>query len=321
MIFKAIDKLIKYGLQNGLLEKEDIDYTRNRLLQVLRLNSYDNENADRIFGSKNEECLSEILDEILAYAEKEKIISDSITEKDLFDTEVMNCLLARPSVIVDKFEKLKDKSPREATDWYYEYSKATNYIRTDRVVKDVKWTAKSEYGELDITINLSKPEKDPKAIAAAKKMVQTGYPKCLLCRENEGFAGDMSRPARENHRLIPITLGGENYFLQYSPYVYYNEHCIILNEKHIPMKIDRNTFIKLLEFTDKFPHYMAGSNADLPIVGGSILTHDHFQGGNYEFPMTRAEVLKKISFKDYEEISAGIIKWPMSVIFITWLTL
>ena len=314
MIFKAIDKLIKYGLQNGLLEKEDIDYTRNRLLQVLRLNSYDNENADRIFGSKNEECLSEILDEILAYAEKEKIISDSITEKDLFDTEVMNCLLARPSVIVDKFEKLKDKSPREATDWYYEYSKATNYIRTDRVVKDVKWTAKSEYGELDITINLSKPEKDPKAIAAAKKMVQTGYPKCLLCRENEGFAGDMSRPARENHRLIPITLGGENYFLQYSPYVYYNEHCIILNEKHIPMKIDRNTFIKLLEFTDKFPHYMAGSNADLPIVGGSILTHDHFQGGNYEFPMTRAEVIKKISFKDYEEISAGIIKWPMSVI-------
>ena len=313
MIYKAIDRLTGYGLKKGLLEKEDIDYTRNRLLYTLCLPSYEG-NGEVVECKEELVC---ILSDIIQYALDTGLVSDSITEQDLFDTKVMDCLLGRPSEIVRKFNELLKKSPKEATDWYYDFSKATNYIREDRIVKDVKWQADSPYGKLDITINLSKPEKDPKAIAAAKKLVQTGYPKCLLCRENEGFAGDMNKPARENHRLIPLTLSGENYFLQYSPYVYYNEHCIILNERHVPMKIDRAVFLKLLEFTEKFPHYMAGSNADLPIVGGSILTHDHFQGGNYEFPMARAGLREEIRFKGYEDIKAGVVDWPMSVIRLT----
>ena len=310
MIYKAIDRLIGYGLKKGLLEKEDIDYTRNKLLYTLCLPSY--EGNGEIGECKEELC--DILSDIIGVARDKGLVSDSITEQDLFDTKIMDCLLGRPSEIVRKFDELLKKSPKEATDWYYDFSKATNYIREDRIVKDVKWQADSPYGKLDITINLSKPEKDPKAIAAAKKLVQTGYPKCLLCRENEGFAGDMNKPARENHRLIPLTLSGENYFLQYSPYVYYNEHCIILNESHVPMKIDKAVFLKLLEFTEKFPHYMAGSNADLPIVGGSILTHDHFQGGNYEFPMARAGLREEFKFNGYEDIKAGVVNWPMSVI-------
>ena len=313
MIYKAIDRLIGYGLKKGLLEKEDIDYTRNRLLYTLCLPSYEG-NGEVVECKEELVC---ILSDIIQYALDTGLVSDSITEQDLFDTKVMDCILGRPSEIVRKFNELLKKSPKEATDWYYDFSKATNYIREDRIVKDVKWQADSPYGKLDITINLSKPEKDPKAIAAAKKLVQTGYPKCLLCRENEGFAGDMNKPARENHRLIPLTLSGENYFLQYSPYVYYNEHCIILNEGHVPMKIDRAVFLKLLEFTEKFPHYMAGSNADLPIVGGSILTHDHFQGGNYEFPMARAGLREEVRFKGYEDIKAGVVDWPMSVIRLT----
>ena len=313
MIYKAIDRLIGYGLKKGLLEKEDIDYTRNRLLYTLCLPSYEG-NGEVVECKEELVC---ILSDIIQYALDTGLVSDSITEQDLFDTKVMDCILGRPSEIVRKFDELLKKSPKEATDWYYDFSKATNYIREDRIVKDVKWQADSPYGKLDITINLSKPEKDPKAIAAAKKLVQTGYPKCLLCRENEGFAGDMNKPARENHRLIPLTLSGENYFLQYSPYVYYNEHCIILNERHVPMKIDRAVFLKLLEFTEKFPHYMAGSNADLPIVGGSILTHDHFQGGNYEFPMARAGLREEVRFKGYEDIKAGVVDWPMSVIRLT----
>lgn len=313
MIYKAIDRLIGYGLKKGLLEKEDIDYTRNRLLYTLCLPSYEG-NGEVVECKEELVC---ILSDIIQYALEKGLVSDSITEQDLFDTKVMDCILGRPSEIVRKFNELLKKSPKEATDWYYDFSKATNYIREDRIIKDVKWQADSPYGKLDITINLSKPEKDPKAIAAAKKMVQTGYPKCLLCRENEGFAGDMNKPARENHRLIPLTLSGENYFLQYSPYVYYNEHCIILNEGHVPMKIDRAVFLKLLEFTEKFPHYMAGSNADLPIVGGSILTHDHFQGGNYEFPMARAGLREEVRFKGYEDIKAGVVDWPMSVIRLT----
>ena len=313
MIYKAIDRLIGYGLKKGLLEKEDIDYTRNRLLYTLCLPSYEG-NGEVVECKEELVC---ILSDIIQYALDTGLVSDSITEQDLFDTKVMDCILGRPSEIVRKFDELFKESPKEATDWYYDFSKATNYIREDRIVKDVKWQADSPYGKLDITINLSKPEKDPKAIAAAKKLVQTGYPKCLLCRENEGFAGDMNKPARENHRLIPLTLSGENYFLQYSPYVYYNEHCIILNEGHVPMKIDRAVFIKLLEFTEKFPHYMAGSNADLPIVGGSILTHDHFQGGNYEFPMARAGLREEVRFKGYEDIKAGVVDWPMSVIRLT----
>ena len=313
MIYKAIDRLIGYGLKKGLLEKEDIDYIRNKLLYTLCLPSY--EGNGEIGECKEELC--DILSDIIGVARDKGLVSDSITEQDLFDTKIMDCLLGRPSEIVRKFDELLKKSPKEATDWYYDFSKATNYIREDRIVKDVKWQADSPYGKLDITINLSKPEKDPKAIAAAKKLVQTGYPKCLLCRENEGFAGDMNKPARENHRLIPLTLSGENYFLQYSPYVYYNEHCIILNESHVPMKIDKAVFLKLLEFTEKFPHYMAGSNADLPIVGGSILTHDHFQGGNYEFPMARAGLREEFKFNGYEDIKAGVVNWPMSVIRLT----
>ena len=313
MIYKAIDRLIGYGLKKGLLEKEDIDYTRNKLLYTLCLPSYEG-NGEVVECKEELVC---ILSDIIQYALDTGLVSDSITEQDLFDTKVMDCLLSRPSEIVRRFNELLKKSPKEATDWYYDFSKATNYIREDRIVKDVKWQADSPYGKLDITINLSKPEKDPKAIAAAKKLVQTGYPKCLLCRENEGFAGDMNKPARENHRLIPLTLSGENYFLQYSPYVYYNEHCIILNERHVPMKIDRAVFLKLLEFTEKFPHYMAGSNADLPIVGGSILTHDHFQGGNYEFPMARAGLREEVRFKGYEDIKAEVVDWPMSVIRLT----
>lgn len=313
MIYKAIDRLIGYGLKKGLLEKEDIDYTRNKLLYTLCLPSYEG-NGEVVECKEELVC---ILSDIIQYALDTGLVSDSITEQDLFDTKVMDCILGRPSEIVRKFNELLKKSPKEATDWYYDFSKATNYIREDRIAKDVKWQADSPYGKLDITINLSKPEKDPKAIAAAKKLVQTGYPKCLLCRENEGFAGDMNKPARENHRLIPLTLSGENYFLQYSPYVYYNEHCIILNEGHVPMKIDRAVFLKLLEFTEKFPHYMAGSNADLPIVGGSILTHDHFQGGNYEFPMARAGLREEVWFKGYEDIKAGVVDWPMSVIRLT----
>ena len=313
MIYKAIDRLIGYGLKKGLLEKEDIDYTRNKLLYTLCLPSYEG-NGEVVECKEELVC---ILSDIIQYALDTGLVSDSITEQDLFDTKVMDCILGRPSEIVRKFDELLKKSPKEATDWYYDFSKATNYIREDRIVKDVKWQADSPYGKLDITINISKPEKDPKAIAAAKKLVQTGYPKCLLCRENEGFAGDMNKPARENHRLIPLTLSGENYFLQYSPYVYYNEHCIILNERHVPMKIDRAVFLKLLEFTEKFPHYMAGSNADLPIVGGSILTHDHFQGGNYEFPMARAGLREEVRFKGYEDIKAGVVDWPMSVIRLT----
>ena len=313
MIYKAIDRLIGYGLKKGLLEKEDIDYIRNKLLYTLCLPSY--EGNGEIGECKEELC--DILSDIIGVARDKGLVSDSITEQDLFDTKIMDCLLGRPSEIVRKFDELLKKSPKEATDWYYDFSKATNYIREDRIVKDVKWQADSPYGKLDITINLSKPEKDPKAIAAAKKLVQTGYPKCLLCRENEGFAGDMNKPARENHRLIPLTLSGENYFLQYSPYVYYNEHCIILNESHVPMKIDKAVFLKLLEFTEKFPHYMAGSNADLPIVGGSILTHDHFQGGNYELPMARAGLREEFKFNGYEDIKAGVVNWPMSVIRLT----
>lgn len=314
MITSILDRLISYGLKNGLMEQADIYYVRNKLLYTLNLGAYEKE--ERKLPLKEEEIgtLSDILEGILDYAEAEGLVSDSITEKDLLDTKVMDCLLARPSEIIRKFEGFYEKSPKEATDWYYTFSKDTNYIRTDRIVKDIKWQAESNYGMLDITINLSKPEKDPKAIAAAKNMVQSGYPKCALCRENEGFAGNMNQAPRENHRLIPLTLGGENYFLQYSPYVYYNEHCILLNEGHIPMKIDKSTFMKLLEFTEKFPHYMAGSNADLPIVGGSILTHDHFQGGNYEFPMTRAEIREEVVFKGYEEVKAGIVNWPMSVL-------
>jgi len=319
MVFSYIDRLLAYGIEKGLLEASDVFYARNRLLYTLALPSYEDSDCAKLIdeaaaGKATGVVLADELKALVEEGRRNGVCGETATDGDLFDTKLMDCLLARPSEIISEFNAKYAQSPKEATDWYYDFSRATNYIRVDRIARDVKWQADSPYGKLDITINLSKPEKDPKTIAAAKTMKQTGYPKCALCRENEGFAGDLSHAARENHRLIPITLGGEDYFLQYSPYVYYNEHCIVLNKNHVPMKIDRATFDKLLEFITKFPHYMLGSNADLPIVGGSILTHDHFQGGHYEFPMTRADVEKEVTFKGYEDVKAGIVKWPMSVI-------
>lgn len=319
-ISRLIDELLAYGVNAGLVDKEDETYTRNKLLELFEEQEYIEEgvsnNEAASCGTKtNERQLSEILDDMLSVLYEKKIMpEDTITYKDLFDTKIMGLLTPAPSVIRREFASHLAKSPKEATDYYYDFSRATNYIRVDRIKKDEKWQTSTEFGDLDITINLSKPEKDPRDIAKAGQAKKSGYPSCLLCRENEGYAGHFSHPARQNHRIIPITLGGENYNLQYSPYVYYNEHCIIFNDKHIPMKIDRDTFVKLLDFVGQFPHYTAGSNADLPIVGGSILSHDHFQGGNYEFPMVRAPYEKEFTVSGYEEVHAGIINWPLSTI-------
>ncbi|MBR6840333.1 MAG: UDP-glucose--hexose-1-phosphate uridylyltransferase, partial [Oscillospiraceae bacterium] len=258
--------------------------------------------------------LEEILAELLEFAEQRGIIEGGVTERDLLDARLMGLLTPRPSDVIGKFRNLYAEDPKKATDYYYDLSRATDYIRTYRVVKDLKWKSATEYGELDITVNLSKPEKDPKAIAAAGKAKASGYPKCLLCREAEGYAGRIDYPGRANHRLIPLELNGENFFLQYSPYVYYNEHCIVLNSQHVPMKINKAAFCKLLDFVDLFPHYFLGSNADLPIVGGSILSHDHFQGGHYTFAMAKAEIECELSFPGFADVKAGIVKWPMSVI-------
>lgn len=319
-ISRLIDELLAYGVNAGLVDKEDETYTRNKLLELFEEQEYieagvSNNEAASCGTKTNERQLSEILDDMLSVLYEKKIMpEDTITYKDLFDTKIMGLLTPAPSVIRREFASHLAKSPKEATDYYYDFSRATNYIRVDRIKKDEKWQTSTEFGDLDITINLSKPEKDPRDIAKAGQAKKSGYPSCLLCRENEGYAGHFSHPARQNHRIIPITLGGENYNLQYSPYVYYNEHCIIFNDKHIPMKIDRDTFVKLLDFVGQFPHYTAGSNADLPIVGGSILSHDHFQGGNYEFPMVRAPYEKEFIVPGYEEVHAGIINWPLSTI-------
>ncbi len=319
-ISRLIDELLAYGVNAGLVDKEDETYTRNKLLELFEEQEYieagvSNNEAASCGTKTNERQLSEILDDMLSVLYEKKIMpEDTITYKDLFDTKIMGLLTPAPSVIRREFASHLAKSPKEATDYYYDFSRATNYIRVDRIKKDEKWQTSTEFGDLDITINLSKPEKDPRDIAKAGQAKKSGYPSCLLCRENEGYAGHFSHPARQNHRIIPITLGGENYNLQYSPYVYYNEHCIIFNDKHIPMKIDRDTFVKLLDFVGQFPHYTAGSNADLPIVGGSILSHDHFQGGNYEFPMVRAPYEKEFTVSGYEEVHAGIINWPLSTI-------
>ncbi|MBO4637213.1 MAG: UDP-glucose--hexose-1-phosphate uridylyltransferase [Clostridiales bacterium] len=307
-----IKELVLYAEDKGLIDPLDKIYTVNRLAEALGVT----EITDVEAGSYRP--LDLILNDIIEEALKDGILtSDTMNSKDLFDTKIMGILTPPPSAVIKTFEEKKKSSSKEATDYYYSFSKATNYIRTDRIAKDEKWLAKTEYGELDITINLSKPEKDPRDIAAAGKAKSTSYPKCLLCPENEGYSGDLTRPARQNHRIIPISLGGEDYFLQYSPYVYYNEHCIILNKAHVPMKIDRATVHKLLLFVEQFPHYTAGSNADIPIVGGSILSHDHFQGGCYTFPMAKAPVEKTFKVKGYEDISAGIVRWPMSVIRIS----
>lgn len=310
-IYKEIERLIKYGLNKNILAKEDVIYTRNRLLDILKLDDFKYEEVK----DENLETPDPILDNILNWCFESGVLeSNSTVYRDLLDTKIMDALIDRPSEVINKFYSLYEKSPHLATDYFYGLSKASNYIRVARINKNLKWKAETSYGDLDITINLSKPEKDPKAIAAARNIKSVSYPKCLLCKENEGYAGRLNHPARANHRIIPITLGGREWFFQYSPYVYYNEHCIVLNGEHVPMKISKDTFDRLLEFTEKFPHYFIGSNADLPIVGGSILSHDHFQGGNYIFPMAKANIEKSITFNGFPDIEAGILKWPMSVI-------
>ncbi|MBQ7943101.1 MAG: UDP-glucose--hexose-1-phosphate uridylyltransferase [Lachnospiraceae bacterium] len=317
-ITKNITDLVRYGYSCGLVDKADIIYTVNRLLELFELDEYDGEFGEEAFVKASPESfdLEVILGEMLDYAAEHNLMKDnSIVYRDLFDTKIMSCLTPRPSDVIYTFNRLyKEKGAKAATDWYYTFSQNTDYIRRYRIKKDMKWKADTAYGEMDITINLSKPEKDPKAIAAAKNAKQSGYPKCQLCIENEGYAGRVDHPARQNHRIIPIQIQGNQWGFQYSPYVYYNEHCIVFNSQHIPMKIEHNTFVKLFQFVEQFPHYFVGSNADLPIVGGSILSHDHFQGGHYEFAMAKAPIERFFSVKGFEDVQAGIVKWPMSVI-------
>lgn len=308
-IFEAINSLVAYAIRENLIEKEDRVWAVNRVLEVLSMDSMEtdapvNENAG----------LEEILGVILDYAVTNGLCEDSIAYKDLFDTKVMGALTPRPSQVIKEFREKYEKSPKEATDYYYHLARKSDYIREYRIKNDVKWVTHTEYGDIDITINLAKPEKDPKAIAAATKMEQNSYPTCMLCKENEGYAGRVNHPARQNHRVIPICLDGVNAFLQYSPYVYYNEHCIVFDEVHKPMKVCEKNFRRLFDFVKQFPHYFIGSNSDLPISGGSILTHEHFQGGSYSFAMANAPIEEEISFAGFEDVRAGIVKWPMSVI-------
>ncbi len=304
----CIDSLVCYAMNKGLAEPEDHILLTNRLLEALHLDDYTPSQEEL------SEDLEDILGGILDYAVAQGLCGDGVTERDLFDTKIMGLLTPMPREVIATFREKYEKDPLAATDWYYQFSQDTNYIRTQRVAKDMRWKLDTQYGQLDITINLSKPEKDPKAIAAAKNAVHSSYPKCQLCVENEGYAGRLNHPARQNHRIIPITVAAEPWCMQYSPYVYYNEHCIVFNSKHTPMKIDRSAFEKLLDFTTAFPHYFVGSNADLPIVGGSILSHEHFQGGHYTFAMETAPIREEVIFTGYENIHAGIVNWPMSVI-------
>ena len=308
LIETYIDSLVSYAMNTGLAEPCDHQMLTNRLLEILQKDDY----------LPSEEPQSEDLEEILAglldYACENGLCDNNVTARDLFDTKIMGALTPMPREVIHTFREKYRESPEEATDWYYKFSCDTDYIRRYRIAKDMRWKYNSDYGVMDITINLSKPEKDPRAIAAAKNAPQSSYPKCQLCAENEGYAGRMNHPARQNHRIIPITVAGQDWCLQYSPYVYYNEHCIVFNKAHIPMKIDRAAFDKLLDFTTAFPHYFVGSNADLPIVGGSILSHEHFQGGHYTFAMETAPIEQEVSFAGFEDVSAGIVRWPMSVI-------
>ena len=306
----TLEALLRYALDKGLIEQEDTVYAYNRLLETMGVNEADE-------GGLTDAPLHELLEALCDEACRRGLIDDNITARDLFDTKLMGVLTPAPHEVRRQFAALKAQSPRAATDWYYAFSQNTNYIRRDRSAKDLKWVYEGQYGALDITVNLAKPEKDPRAIAAARLAPQGGYPKCLLCLENEGYAGHMNHPARQNHRLIPLELGGQSWFLQYSPYVYYNEHCIVFHGAHIPMKVERGSFERLLDFVGQFPHYFLGSNADLPIVGGSILSHDHFQGGHYEFAMERAAVDRPVVFKGFEDVKAGIVHWPMSVLRLT----
>ena len=305
-----ISRLLEYGLQRGLIAPEDKAYAANRMLALLGLREFEPQPVEEELHTPVEP-----LERLCQFAAEAGLIEpDTRDGRDQFDTELMNCLMPRPSQVVGEFYSLYEKDKQAATDYYYQLARSSNYIRVDRIEKDRMWTAPTPYGDLVITINLSKPEKDPKAIAAAKNAPQSGYPKCALCRENEGYLGSANQAARGNHRLIPLELGGEPWFLQYSPYVYYNEHCIVLSHEHRPMKVSRQSISRLLEFVTFLPHYFVGSNADLPIVGGSILTHDHFQGGRYEFPMAKAPIREKVCFPGFEDVEAGIVHWPMSVI-------
>lgn len=309
MLFENIKKLVEYGIQTGLTPECERIYTTNLLLEIFKEDNYEDAEID----AENLE-LEDILKNLLDEAVSRGLIEDSVVYRDLFDTKLMNCLLPRPAQIQREFKEKYDISPEEATKYYYKLSQDSDYIRRYRVKKDMKWTVDSPYGVIDITVNLSKPEKDPKAIAAAKNAKASTYPKCQLCVENEGYAGRVNHPARENHRIMPITINDSQWGFQYSPYVYYNEHCIVFNGQHIPMKIDRAAFIKLFDFVKQFPHYFLGSNADLPIVGGSILSHDHFQGGHYTFAMAKAPIEKEVTILGYEDVEAGIVKWPLSVL-------
>ena len=313
MVNEAVSKLAAYALQKGLIEESERSWAINTILDTLGLDSYTDPGRD--WGEVE---LAPVLEELLDDAHRRGVLAEgSVVYRDLFDTELMGRLTPRPAQVAARFQALRAQDPKAATDWYYRFSQDTNYIRRDRIAKDMQWKAETEYGELDITINLSKPEKDPKAIAAARDLPASNYPRCQLCAENEGYAGRVDHPARQNHRVVPITINGSPWFLQYSPYVYYNEHCICLNAEHTPMKIDRACFGKLLDFVRQFPHYFVGSNADLPIVGGSILAHDHFQGGRYTFAMERAPVETPFAFPGYGDVEAGIVKWPMSVVRIS----
>ena len=309
MLQESLKKLVEYGVKKGLTPECERIYTTNLLLDVMDEDEFTDPECD-LENIDLEEVLGDLLDE----AVKKGLIEDSIVYRDLFDTKLMNCLLPRPAEVQRNFFEKYEISPEEATNYFYELSRNSNYIRSARVAKDKRWTVETDYGTLDITINLSKPEKDPKAIAAAKNAKQSAYPKCQLCVENEGYRGRVNHPARENHRIIPITVNGGKWGFQYSPYVYYNEHCIVFNGQHTPMKIERATFQKLFDFVKQFPHYFLGSNADLPIVGGSILSHDHFQGGHYTFAMEKADFIEKFTVSGYEDVTAGIVKWPLSVI-------
>lgn len=311
MVNQWIKRLARYGIRTGLIEKDDETWVINQVLEVMGLNAYEEPQREEPEPRELVEILDALCDAAL---ETGALTEDLAAYRDLFDTKLMGALTPRPSQVGAKFQALLEQSPKAATDWFYQFAQDVNYIRKDRIAKDMKWIAPTEYGDMDITINLSKPEKDPKAIAAAKLMARFSYPKCALCRENEGYAGRVDHPARQNHRVVPVTINDSDWFFQYSPYVYYNEHCIVFNGIHTPMKIEAATFRKLLDFVKQFPHYFVGSNADLPIVGGSILAHDHFQGGHYTFAMEKAPMERKLRFSGFDTVEAGIVKWPMSVI-------
>ena len=318
-IYRKIDRLIEYAIARNLISANDEIWARNQMISALNLYTYEEENENtktenELISKETIIPLAALLEDITDYAVENGLIEDSITERDIFDTKIMGIFTDRPSNVTARFFDIYKRSKKKATEWFYSFSKDTNYIRTDRIVKDRRFEVDSKYGTIEISINLSKPEKDPKAIAAALKSKDVTYPKCQLCIENEGYEGRLDHPARANHRIIPIEINGEDWGFQYSPYVYYNEHCIVFNSKHVPMKIEENTFRKMFSFIDQFPHYFIGSNADLPIVGGSILSHDHFQGGKHTFPMEKAEAIASYTVKGYEDVSVSILNWPLSVI-------